>query len=233
MHYYQFNIGDYTSHTRHLTPMEDIAYRRLLDFYYLHEAPIPLDYEKAARLIAMNDRSTDVEQVLNEFFIKTENGWENERASKEISVFQGKKQAASAAGKASGRARKAKKNNKNERTLNKTRTTVEQPLNDCSTDVEPNINHKPIYSDTKVSGAAAPDLAKMIFDEGIKLLTNAGQTEKSARSLIGKLRKFQKADSKALAVIMDARDKSDPAAWIQKCTLPTNKRGVNRQGCAV
>ena len=34
MHFYQFNIGDYASHTRHLNPIEDIAYRRLLDIYY-------------------------------------------------------------------------------------------------------------------------------------------------------------------------------------------------------
>ena len=39
MHFYSFNIGDYASHTRHLTPMEDLAYRRLLDIYYLHEQP--------------------------------------------------------------------------------------------------------------------------------------------------------------------------------------------------
>jgi len=35
MHYYQFNIGDYASHTRHLSDLEDLAYRRLLDAYYL------------------------------------------------------------------------------------------------------------------------------------------------------------------------------------------------------
>lgn len=28
MHYYNFHIGDYASHTRHLSPIEDIAYRR-------------------------------------------------------------------------------------------------------------------------------------------------------------------------------------------------------------
>jgi len=31
MHYYQFNIGDYSSHTRHLSLIEDAIYRRLLD----------------------------------------------------------------------------------------------------------------------------------------------------------------------------------------------------------
>jgi len=40
MHYFQFNIADYKSHTAHLTLIEDMAYRRLLDWYYLHEKPI-------------------------------------------------------------------------------------------------------------------------------------------------------------------------------------------------
>jgi uncharacterized protein YdaU (DUF1376 family) len=48
MHYYQFNIGDYQSHTAHLTDMEDLAYRRLLDWYYLHELSIPLDLTEVA-----------------------------------------------------------------------------------------------------------------------------------------------------------------------------------------
>jgi len=39
MHYFNFNIGDYASHTRHLSLMEDLAYRRLIDAYYLAEKP--------------------------------------------------------------------------------------------------------------------------------------------------------------------------------------------------
>jgi hypothetical protein len=39
MHFYQFHIGDYKSHTHHLSLIEDLAFR-LLDHYYLHEAPI-------------------------------------------------------------------------------------------------------------------------------------------------------------------------------------------------
>jgi len=53
MHYYQFNIGDYKSHTEHLSEMEDLTYRRLLDWYYLHETPIPLEIKETARQIRM------------------------------------------------------------------------------------------------------------------------------------------------------------------------------------
>ena len=89
MHYFQFNIKDYKSHTAHLSPMEDLAYRRLLDLYYLHEKPIPSDCVNAARLIGLKDHFHDVELVLNEFFVLTDDGWINTRADKEISVYKG------------------------------------------------------------------------------------------------------------------------------------------------
>jgi uncharacterized protein YdaU (DUF1376 family) len=109
MHYYQFNIGDYLSHTKHLSPMEDICYRRLLDFYYLHEQPIPNDLPKITRLLCLNkEYLTDVEQVLNEFFKLTDNGWINERADKEIKQYQSFK----IAGAAGAAKRWAKGNNK-------------------------------------------------------------------------------------------------------------------------
>lgn len=97
MHYYQFNIGDYSSHTKHLSPTEDICYRRLLDYYYLHEQPIPNDLAKVTRLLCLNkEYITDVEQILNEFFTITNDGWINQRADKEIKQYQSFKTAGAA-----------------------------------------------------------------------------------------------------------------------------------------
>jgi uncharacterized protein YdaU (DUF1376 family) len=136
MHYYQFNIGDYASHTKHLTPIEDICYRRLLDWYYLHEKPIPKDINTVTRIVMLNGCATEVEQVLNEFFVLSKNGWINTRADKEIEAYHNKIIANSRAGKISAEKRK---------------TYSQQPLNASSTDVQPNIkqepltiNHKPI-----------------------------------------------------------------------------------------
>jgi uncharacterized protein YdaU (DUF1376 family) len=95
MHFYKFHIGDYMSHTRHLSHYEDLAYRRLLDFYFLHEQPIK--HRDAARHIGMRDHEEDVLTVLNEFFLSTENGFINVRADKEIAEFR-KHQAVSAYG---------------------------------------------------------------------------------------------------------------------------------------
>ena len=86
MHFYQFHIGDYISHTRHLSLMEDLAFRRLLDHYYLHESPIK--QRDIARQIGMKDCEQEVLTVLNEFFASTEDGFIHPRADAEIAKFR-------------------------------------------------------------------------------------------------------------------------------------------------
>lgn len=116
MHYYSFNIGDYASHTRHLSELEDLAYRRLLDLYYLHEQPLNECSTTVARLINMRKHEAEVKAVLEEFFsLIPGRGWVNTRADLEIEKYHGKVEAASRAGKVSA-----------ERRLNK-RSTVVQP----------------------------------------------------------------------------------------------------------
>lgn len=138
MHYYQFNIGDYASHTRHLTLVEDAIYRRLLDVYYLHERPFNRDITSVARQINARENESEVQIILQEFFELTENGWINFRADKEIAHFHSKIEQASKAGKASAEAR----------------------LNKRSTDVQPTNNHKPITNKHK------PNI-KTITPEGV------------------------------------------------------------------
>jgi len=99
MHYYQFNIGDYKSHTEHLSEMEDLAYRRLLDWYYLHEKPIPLDSKETARQIRMRSHNDCIALVLQEYFERTEDGWIHHRANAEIFKAGDKSQKASASAK--------------------------------------------------------------------------------------------------------------------------------------
>ena len=86
MHYFQFHIGDYKSHTHHLSLIEDLAFRRLLDHYYLHEHPIK--QRDIARQIGMREHEQDVLTVLNEFFVSTESGFINPRADEEIAKYR-------------------------------------------------------------------------------------------------------------------------------------------------
>jgi len=100
MHYFQFNIGDYQSHTAHLSDIEDLAYRRLLDWYYLHESPIPLDLNEVSRQIRMRPHSDCISSVLNEYFSHTSDGWIHHRANKEIAKVGEKSEKASESAKA-------------------------------------------------------------------------------------------------------------------------------------
>ena len=100
MHYYQFNIGDYQSHTAHLSEIEDLAYRRLLDWYYLHESPIIDDIPEIARQIRMRTHTESIAIVLQEFFELTQNGWSSIRANREIAKTGEKSAKASASAKA-------------------------------------------------------------------------------------------------------------------------------------
>ena len=92
MQHYQFHIGDYAQATAHLSPMEDLAYRRLLDLYYATEAPIPTDLSAVSRKIRLDP--TPVEQVLNEFFVMTPEGFTHHRCDKELESIYSKSEAA-------------------------------------------------------------------------------------------------------------------------------------------
>jgi len=107
MHYYNFNIGDYMKHTLHLTPEEDLAYRRLLDMYYDTEAPIPSNIPLVSRRLRMD--SQIVESVLNEFFDLTDEGYKNYRADGEIADYHKFLEKQKANGRLGGRPKKGKK----------------------------------------------------------------------------------------------------------------------------
>jgi len=206
MHYYQFNIGDYVSHTRHLSPIEDIAYRRLLDAYYLSEKPLAGDFNAIARQIGMRDYEQEVESILLEFFQDTESGWQNTRADREIEHFRTKLEQASKAGKAS----------------------AERRFNARSTDVQPTNNHKPITKNqepysvpkgTEAKPQLTPD--EIIFGYGLPLLTNAGNPEKQARSFLGGLRKAHGDDELINALRDCIKEKPlQPLEWLAKRLPP-------------
>ena len=136
MHFYSFNIGDYMSHTMHLTLMEDLAFRRCLDIYYLHEKPLPEDIGEVARLIRMPEQKPEVAQVLKEFFThKVGKGFVHKRTDQEITKYQAKIQSAIRAGKASALARfnasstDVQPNKKQETITKKQETNIKRPNN--------------------------------------------------------------------------------------------------------
>ena len=109
MIWYKFHIGDYISHTMHLDDAEDLAYRRLLDWYYMGEKPLPLDTVLVARRIRLDEDV--VRPVLEEFFDKTEDGWINTRADKEIAAYNVRVELNRRSGKLGGRPQSTKVSN--------------------------------------------------------------------------------------------------------------------------
>ena len=80
--------------------MEDLVYRRLLDWYYLHETPIPLNEDEVSRQIRMRSHTESIAIVLQEYFERTDDGWIHHRANKEIAKAGDKSEKASASAKA-------------------------------------------------------------------------------------------------------------------------------------
>lgn len=88
MNYYPFHVGDYLAHTAHLEPMEDLAYRRLLDAYYLGDGPLIGSPDQIARRIRLRGHESIVAQVLSEFFDGDESAWSHKRCDTEIAKYQ-------------------------------------------------------------------------------------------------------------------------------------------------
>jgi uncharacterized protein YdaU (DUF1376 family) len=129
MHYYPFNIGDYASHTGHLDPLEDIAYRRMLDWCYLHESSLPEDTEEIARLIRMRTHSECIANVLLEFFYLTDDGYRHERVDVELGKYHDKKGKAKASANARWLKDKNKKNNANAMRTHSERNAKQETIN--------------------------------------------------------------------------------------------------------
>ncbi len=154
MRFYSFHIGDYASHTRHLTLMEDLAYRRLLDLYYMNERPLNVRSADVARAINMREHEAEVATVLGEFFELVDGtGWVNRRADEEIVRCKSKQEQASRAG----------------------RLSAQRRFNARSTDVQPPITHDPLPNtherteqDKPVEGGAGGKRAERA-DRGTRL----------------------------------------------------------------
>lgn len=107
MNFYPFHIGDYASATQHLTDLEDLAYRRMMDVYYVSERPLPLDRRQLYRLLRANSEAMReaVDVVIAEFFTEGPDGWRHRRCDAEIERARAKSEKAKANGKLGGEAK--------------------------------------------------------------------------------------------------------------------------------
>ena len=134
MIWYKFHLGDYITHTMHLSDAEDLAYRRLLDLYYMSERPIPLDTESVSRKIRLDLDIT--ESVLKEFFERTEEGYRNHRCDVEITKYQHQVATNTLLGKRGGRPKKTESQPNQNRTETLTEEEKEKTISSQATRFE-------------------------------------------------------------------------------------------------
>lgn len=196
MNYYPFNIGDYVAHTAHLNIVEDCAYRRLIDLYYLTENALPLDAKECARLVRMRENTEDVERVLREFFTETSGGWVNRRCDEEILKFRDKSSKAQASARESAKSRKTSA----ERTLSERSTDAKRTQSVRSTNVELTNNQEPITNTPPNGGdarrrarAAKPDDVSDSTWQDFQQLRTQKRAPLTDTALAGLRREAQKA----------------------------------------
>ena len=150
MHYYQHHIGDFIKDTSFLTNEEIGIYLKLIWLYYDSEKPLPNNLFELGMKTGTRDNQEVLEGLLGMFFVLDEQNkcWNHTRCDKELEHYKQQLTTASKAGKASAL----------KRAMNKSPTSVEQSLDERSTEVQPTnnqepltINHKPIKENKRGS----------------------------------------------------------------------------------
>ena len=137
MHYYKFNITDWQASTRHLTPEQEGVYLRLINHYYDTEKPLPLDFKPILRRLMLETHWVLVQEILEEFFVKTDDGYEKQKCNDIIKEYKRMANKNKKNGKLGGRPRKLKASKE---------TQSVSSGNPVATQSKPtgNPNHKPI-----------------------------------------------------------------------------------------
>lgn len=159
MHYYTFKPKDYMSKTAFLEPLEDLAYRRMLDHCYLTEKPLPKDIEEIAMLIRMRSHTDSIKTVLHYFFELTADGYVNDKVQREIANYHEK----SSKARASANARWDKKANKNK--------SIGDDANALREDCDSNANQEPRTKNQELNNNTV-----LVFDFWKEVFSKSGRT---------------------------------------------------------
>ncbi|ASM12285.1 DUF1376 domain-containing protein [Serratia marcescens] len=167
--YMQFYVADYLADTMHLSTEEHGAYLLLIFNYWQTGKPLPKNrLAGIARL--SNDRWTDVERSLNEFFIDDGNTWIHQRIERDLLTVKGAQSQRSEAGKISAQKRAQKKAKENQSQSNDRSTGVERDGNDRSTnkdkDKDKDLKDKtPLLDRAGANNSKADDSAPPAFED--------------------------------------------------------------------
>jgi uncharacterized protein YdaU (DUF1376 family) len=118
-----------------LTDGEDLAYRRLIDHYYDTELPIPTALPALCRRLRL--ALPDVETILKEYFVLSDDGWKHDYIDNEIDKYKTFIAKQKANGSKGGRAKEPNANPKEPNakpTNNNKQLTINNKQNEKSAD---------------------------------------------------------------------------------------------------
>lgn len=205
-HWYSWFPGDYLRDTQHLSMLEDAAYRRMLDAYYM-SGKLSANAEVLLRVCraVTQDEQAAVRTVAEEFFER--HGDQLFHSKVEHCIAQSR--AVSAKRSDAGKKGAAKTNALKAAIAAANDITSATAL--ASSIPQPQVNLP------TTSGAFAPKEVDSIFGHGVDFLKAKGSSEKSARSFLGQMRKGNSDDLVAEAIAKaESSDVSDPISWIRR-----------------
>lgn len=85
--------------------IQDGAYNRMIDLYYIEESPLPLDKDELYAAIRCQSKADKeaVEYILRRFFVESPEGFRHARCDEEISAYQTRAEQARENGRLGGR----------------------------------------------------------------------------------------------------------------------------------
>ena len=210
MHFYRFHISDYMSHTKHLSKDEDLAYRRMLDWMYLHEKPLPLDIRKIGRLIDMRDDEQAISDILDEFFVEQDGGFTQLRVSEEIASYK----RMSEGGKRGAKKRWDKEQN---------REAISTPL---PPHANPNANQEPITKNHKPKLEKPESVSDQVWKDFVshRKKVKADLTETALKRIGSEAQKAGWNMEDALSECVTRGWRSFKAEWVDK---KQSQQGIN------
>lgn len=150
--YMQLYVADYLADTAHLTTEEHGAYLLLLFSYWQTGKPLRSDRLASVSRLS-NERWTDVEQTLREFFHVSKGVWTHFRVEADLEKVESKSKKNSSAGKASAKAKALAKQALEEGDSTNVGTNVEQTY-------QRNVNHTDTDTDTEQKQGQKPSSKK-------------------------------------------------------------------------
>ena len=229
MHYYQHHIGDFIKDTSFLTNEEIGIYLKLIWLYYDSEKPLPNNLFELGMKTNARDNRIELEGLLGMFFVLDieKQCWYHTRCDKEIEHYKQQLTTASKAGKASAL----------KRAMNKNPTSVEQTLNERSTEVQPTNNQEPLTNNHKPKReiatvvACPPDVDQQIWDDWKQLrkAKKAPVTETVVKGARKEAAKANMAFSDFLSVWCARGSQGLQADWLKPDEKNLSKTGQMNQ----